>query len=583
VAEELYERGDPAFVGELRRIHDPDRLGSFAAKWYADKRPAARQLLLKYVELPYNVFRHEALVKRLYKLAEKWDDVEVLVRFLAGFDRSIRRVRKKKHHYDWQTQQSWTTETMAIPSHVVMPRDYKLFYYRNPRTGERMAAPTEDKQAAMGLFTLRTRRYLRRRVWRYFRKNGKLHPEKYVTAVVQALLQYTDDDTPDGLALIDNWGLCHLLFHHSPVLIAAASGWKLAEGKMLAELTPAPAFEDAWKKSAAPLIQLLLEAKCRPVRQWSMQLLRRDHAGALASLPLRNLLQLLSHEDADLAMFAVEALAASTELSSLKVDEWLSLLETASPQTLDPLCELVARHLDPRVLSLQQIVALACSRPMPVAKLGFAWLQGRSITTVDECRLVGRVADAEAELLRPEMVSWLRTAVAASLPFQSEFLLDLLDSRHVDVRREGWAWFIAEPQANQDVVLWQKLLESPYDDVRLAIVPLLEERARPALTLSDRGRLEPATVRLLWATVLLNTQRGGKAKPRVVAQIADRLVRRPDEAAILLPLLGAALRSIRGPEFRAGLAAVVQLVEQQPELEPLVKAQFPELRLVVLS
>ena len=38
-AEECLERGEPAFVDELRRITDADRLGNFAPKWYADRRP----------------------------------------------------------------------------------------------------------------------------------------------------------------------------------------------------------------------------------------------------------------------------------------------------------------------------------------------------------------------------------------------------------------------------------------------------------------------------------------------------------------------------------------------------------------
>ena len=51
------------------------------------------------------------------------------------------------------------------------------------------------------------------------------------------------------------------------------------------------------------------------------------------------------------------------------------------------------------------------------------------------------------------------------------------------------------------------------------------------------------------------------------------------EAAVLLPILSVALRSVRGPEWRAGLAGVVQLVGRRPELESVVNASFPELRL----
>src|SRR5205807_10228515 len=103
---------------------------------------------------------------------------------------------------------------------------------------------------------------------------------------------------------------------------------------------------------------------------------------------------------------------------------------------------------------------------------------------------------------------------------------------------------------------------------------------RPAPRL-DQGRLDAALVRLLWASVLLNIHPGGRSKPAVVAQLVRRLERQPEEASALLPVLAVALRSVRGPEWRAGLSGVVQLVEKCPELEPAVRRAFPELKLTV--
>ncbi len=84
-------------------------------------------------------------------------------------------------------------------------------------------------------------------------------------------------------------------------------------------------------------------------------------------------------------------------------------------------------------------------------------------------------------------------------------------------------------------------------------------------------------MRFLWATVLLNVQRGGRAKPYVVRQIIDRLTANPDEAGDLLPIIAVALRSVRGPEFHAGLAGVAGFVAKNPARKPLVEAVFPEL------
>jgi hypothetical protein len=446
-----------------------------------------------------------------------------------------------------------------------------------------MAAPTPAAHERLRLFAVHTRHYLRRRAWRYFRDLGKQHPERYLPAAVEALKQYTDADVPDGLALLDNWGLVHLLFHHCPALVAKANGWRPAEGHTLNELAPAPIFEPLWHGSAAPVLDLLKQARCRPVRQWAVQVLRRHHPDAMARLPLPELLALLGHEDPELAALAAEGLRQSPALGGLTVEDWLALLETANPQTLDLLCELMVRHLDGSAITLPRAVKLACSRPLPVARLGLAWLRAKQPATPEECQALLTLGEAEAAPVRAELVRWARTALGNSPYFQPGWVLEFLDSRHADVREEGWAWFQEEGRARGEVKLWQRLLESPYDDVRLRLVAQLEERvARGGAAPVDRSAFDPEMVRFLWASVLLNIHRGGRSKPLVVGQMVRRLEQRPEEAPLLLPILGVALRSIRGPEWRAGLAGVVKLVERSPELEPAVRGAFPELKWVAV-
>ncbi len=581
LAEELLDQGDPAFVEELRCIHDPNRLSAFAAKWFADRRPASRQLLMEYLARPLNAFRHEPLVKRLFKLAEKAEDDVLMAHFLASLDRTVRRMVRKRSHYNWRTRESWTEESLRVPAGTAMPRSVRDLRFRDPDTGEPLAAPTAAKQAQMSLFSIATRYYLRRRAWRYFRRLGQAHPQRYLPAIVEALKQYTDQDVADGLALLDNWGLMHALFHDCPALVAHANGWTLAEGRSLAELAPAPMFEPLWKDSGGALLTLMREARCRPVRQWTIQMLRRHHPNALAYLPLQELLAMLAHDDPELSQLAAESLRHSPELDRLTADEWLALLESANPQTLDVLCDLLIHHLDPGAVTLEQAVRVACSRPLPVARLGLTWLRAKAPTTREECRLLLSLAEAEAQPLRPELVRWARSVLGVSPHFQVDWVLDLLDSRHEDVRHEAWSWLLDEPRANQDVTLWQRLLESPYDDIRLRLAVLLEEQATRAETALDPSRLDAALIRFLWASVLLNIHRGSHVKPRVVTQVLSRLQRRPEEAPQLLPILAVALRSVRRPEWRAGLAAVVQLVERRPELESLVQASFPELKLAM--
>jgi hypothetical protein len=154
---------------------------------------------------------------------------------------------------------------------------------------------------------------------------------------------------------------------------------------------------------------------------------------------------------------------------------------------------------------------------------------------------------------------WARGLLSASPHFQPGWVLEYLDSRHADVRAEGWQWLCEDARASDNVDVWRKLLESPYDDVRLLLIADLEKRTSGGVDprRADNGRLDDELVRFLWASVLLNIHRGGRTKPVVVGQLVRRLTHRPDEARALLPILAVALRSLRGPEWRAGLAGVV--------------------------
>lgn len=574
VVEEMFERGDAAFVDELRAQDDADRLGKFAAKWYNDRRREARRLLLDYLDRPLNAYRHEALVKRLYKLAEKAGDDEVVGRFLVAFDRSVRRRRKRKMRYDWRTRQSWEEDSVRVPKNTTMPRKENKVWLRWAAT-EQAKKELQHKR----LFTVHTRNYLRRRAWRYFRILGKTDGPRYVAAVTGLLQQYVDADMPDGLALLDNWGLIHILFHHCPALTAPPHGWIVAEGHTLAELAPAPIYEDAWKRAPDQLVELLKKARCRPVRQWVIRLIQRDHGAVLARLPLVELLELLTHEDSDVVLLAAEALRQAPGLDALSLERWLQLLETPQPMALDILCELMAKHIRADRLTLAQAVQLASSRPLPIARLGLGFLQSMTPRTEDECRALLGLVEAEAEPVRPELVRWARGVLGKLDSFQPGWVLEYLDSRHADVRAEGWAWFQEEPRARDSIDLWRRLLESPYDDVRLRLVADLQGRlAGLHCHWLEEDRLDPELVKLMWASVLLNVHRGNRSKPLVVRQLVGRMTKRASEAAVLLPILSVALRSVRGPEWRAGLAGVVQLVGRRPELESVVNASFPELR-----
>jgi hypothetical protein len=632
VLEELLERGDPAFVESLRSFHDPVALAGFAPRWLADKRPASRRMLLEYLDLPLNAYRHEPLVKRLFKQAEAAGDDELMARFLVLFDRSIRREVGRRLHYEsrtvktqgearalvarWQSQDLqgvnswqdgrghyqvtgyWREPIIRTLLSTTMPRDDRK--YRNPRTGELIPSigtrlgswfrkslagasippPTRKRLDRLRLFSVATRQYLRRRAWRYFRRLGRKSPERYIPAVLRALARYRDDDVSDGLELIDNWGLIHILFHRSPVLVAYPAGWAPAEGRDLQELTPAPIYERLWEISPRAIVDVLIAAQCRPVRQWAVQMTRR-HEAAKEEISLDELLILLGHDDQDLAAFAAELIPEAKGLESLGVVRWLDVVEKASPAALEVIVGLMQRHLNRGELTLEQIVRLTASRPLPLAQVGLEWLKSCAPTSDADRRALLSLTEAECELLRPAIVRLVREVLTAKSDFESSWLVEFLDSRHAEVRGEGMAWFREEPRARDEVSLWRSLLESPYDDVRLFLISELESRLAgrdlDRLASVDEG---PDALRLLWASMLLNIHRGSRAKPTVVRQVVRWIQRRPQDADSLLPLLAVAMRSGRGPERRAGLAAVAALLERRPDTISQVSATLPELKLL---
>ncbi|CAN5524198.1 hypothetical protein BH10PLA2_BH10PLA2_32610 [soil metagenome] len=249
--EELYESGDPAFVAELRQLHDVERLGTFAARWCADSRPAARQLLADYLALPFNAYRHEALIKRLFKGAEKAGDDEAMGLFLVAFDRLVRRSRLTvtrsvgeafaTHEQANAQIREWEALGYAGGSVYGSGRSFQASAHRQetvirarrntmPRPRQRLlikasTIPNEVRQhmeKSYVLFSVPTRRYLRRRAWRYFRKLGQADAARYRKAAVNYLKRYTDRDVDSDIHLLDNWGLVHTLFGKSPALVHPA-------------------------------------------------------------------------------------------------------------------------------------------------------------------------------------------------------------------------------------------------------------------------------------------------------------------------------------------------------------------------
>lgn len=554
----------------LRGIASPKLLAAFADRWKRDARPWARQQIFAYLDLPLDRAGHQPLVKRLFKHAEENKDIELLGAFLVTFDTLVRRVRRPHWRWDRALRQSYSEERLAVPRNTI-PRDGQTrkattYDYATRKTVTRHEPIAMPKNGR--LFTHRTRYYLRRRAWRFFRWLGYAQPAAFPAAIASALRRYRDEDLARGENILDSWALLHICFRGCDALLFGPAHVQLAEGRSLAELNAAPRFAPAWEspEAARVLLGLVVGARAQLVRMWAMEMLRRS--GRTMELAPEELFALLDHADERVQQFGAELFRAQGGLERLPVATWLDLLRSRNLTALATLCEAFEKHVSGERLALAQCLEMACAAPVPVARLGFRFLQARQISAGENAAL-GALAAAQSAGVAGEIAAWALGRLGAPETYDLEAVSRFFDSLVRETRDAAWAWLIAsQSPAYRDAALWSRLAETPFDDLRMKLVDRLALRAQ---------RLEADRLAPVWCAVLLGVHRGGRQKAKALTQLAEAIAAEPARAPSLLPVLAVAIRSVRGPEMRAGLAAVMTLAARRPELADAVREQLPEL------
>ncbi len=579
LVDENFASQDDQFVDRVRTLTSPKYLAGLADRWKKDPRPWAREQIFKYLALPLDRPGHHPVVKRLFKQAEANRDDALMAAFLVAFDRLVRRQRRTRFRYNFQTRQSWQEEELYAPRNQILaaanPRET-----RNPRTGQTISFPGNSPVPKGGrLFSYKTRGYLRRRACRYFRLMGFQRPTEYAQAVARALALYRDDDVARGENILDNWSLMQLAFRRSPALHFKRTNVEVVDGRSLGDLAAAPRFEAIWKEpeSAAVLLKLITQADSRLVRVWTMQLLMRDHAATLQAITAEQLIGLLDHVDQEVQQFAASLLETLPGLDSWPITTWLQLLKTRSVTALATICDAMSRRVSPDRLNLEQCVSLTCARATPVARLGFSLLRNRSVASPQDRVTIGRLANLQCDAVGAEVAEYALAILGSPSSYHVDEVSPFFDSLNAQVREGAWAWLTPTSAGYGDAALWSRLLESPYDDVRIRLVQELNKRSRGTKVPTALASQDLSAV---WTMVLLGVHRGGRAKLTALRQISQAIADDPDRAERLLPVLAVAIRSVRPPEARAGLAAILSAVSVRPELEATLTRFIPELRLL---
>jgi predicted DNA-binding WGR domain protein len=528
---------DERFLDEVLHFDGAKKLATLAKPWFEDARPFARRALLAYVDDGCDRPGHKALVKRVYKLAEGAKDGELIAHFMAAFDRLNRRALVK----------TWAGQALQ----------------NDPSVPDLL-----DEDDEHPVFTRRTRRYLARRAYRYFRSMGYRDPAAYRRGVCAALALYRDEHLSTVGRLLSAWGLMHVLYGRSTVLDRRPSGIVLSEGRTLAELEPAPIFPSAWEGAFEDLFDLLHRAQSRPVRAWTLALLRAKYQAELSALPLPRVKPLLLSRHEEAQVLGVDLLGKLRGLDGVALDEWLALLGAENLEVLAAVCERAEQHVSPSRLTLAQCLELAASPAAPLAELGLNLSKQKKVESEADLGLWLRVAKAPVAAVRAAGARHCRMLLG-ELPFaRSEHVRDLVDAPFVDARAEGLSSL--RDRFGADVSLWLALTESPYPDVRSFVVA----HARAFSSEADQG-----TLQRLFGTVMASVYGAGRDKRRVAREIAERLAEQPAEAPELLPLLSFTLRSVHAAERRLALSVLAQSAVRRPEVRSAVESMFPELRI----
>ncbi|MCA9605520.1 MAG: hypothetical protein KC619_07985 [Myxococcales bacterium] len=562
--EEHFEDGDDRFLEAVFACTADRKLDALGARWVADPRPWARRMLLAYVDDGCDRGRHRTLVRRILRLAEQRQDDELMAHLFRAFDAMDRHEVRVVDRWSWQDRE---THKVAVrmkvrphPRRATTREHYELLRAAPREGGWRVRSPH---------FSAHTRAYLRRRTFRWLRKMAFREPERFFEAALRTMSLYSDADVEKPEHVVDVTSLTSLLYYGSDVLRRTGRSLRIARGRQLLELSPAPLNPDAWRGRTEPLLRLLFRSDCLYVRRFLVRWLEREEPDALAALSAAQLKPLLMSPHGDVQVFAASLVDGAKGFGTFRISDWMDLLELDNLEVLPTICALVEKHVSADRLSLEQLVRLASLSAAPTAELGLRWLKARAIRTAEELATVMPVADAEAAHVREEAVAWLLALVEGELG-TAEHVRMLVDARHEEVRNAALALMTEGSRFADDPALWLALSESPYPEITQFLVRHLEAR----MAVLPKGR-----VAHVWATTLLSPYRGSRAKRTALRQIADRVIAEPDRAGELLPILRVALRSVREAERRPALAAVSRAAFAAPSLLDEIGRYIPELDL----
>ena len=572
--EECYAAADDRFLDEWVRFSRPEYLGRFIERWMTDSRLWARQQLIEYLQRNLNFPGHEVVVKRMYKHLHFNGDHELLAHFMVAFDRFVRRGRINSSWWNRETRELIREEKLFAKSNKTLQNETGRTAESGTGKYKRtVSLPDRLNKPGNRLFSQRTRYHLRRKVWRHFRWLSYRDADAFLSAMTTAIVQYCDDDFALGENIIDNWSLMHVCYFHSDMLKFGAAHTNLRPGNSLADLSAAPYQPELWQRpdSSPYLLQIVTTANSALARVWAIELLQRDHRDATLRIEMHSLLRLLAHADPRVQQFALDIFELHQGLAHLPIKTWLELLDQCDHALLPIICAAMKKHVSAARLDTPQLIQLTSARPVPVTEFGFEFLKARHSERPLNNGELTSLSRVRCEAMAGEITTWALSILDKEF-YQTNDVVEFFDALSESMRNASMSWLeLSGSRGYNDAALWARLVETPFDDVRLRIVECLHRRTK--LPAAETDALAP-----IWCAVILGVHRGGRSKLKAISQVQAAILKQPARSTELLPVLAVAIRSLRLPERRSALAAVASIVREHPQFHVELQSLVPELQ-----
>ncbi|MDY7013709.1 MAG: WGR domain-containing protein, partial [Cyanobacteriota bacterium] len=426
----------------------------------------------------------------------------------------------------------------------------------------------KERSAYYRPYSYRTRKYLRRRVWRTLRKLGEEGDRAYIDLAVEILLNHADEDAEAPKeSIFSRWNFSaqksesyankwdsfaayltfnHILYEHSPryVFMPGTRAWRCRPHYTPGDPEPErreEAFPELWERHPEALLRLLLQSRCRPVHHFATKALRVCQAFC-AEINLATLIQLLSQSYAVTAQFGFEvareryspdnpnlelvlALANCTfEPARAQARQWIEQTQNAFLESTSFIVSLVlSPHSDTRIFARNFLSHAPLSEEM--AKV----LSGRIIAELLTCdRDPSFQGDTGSERLQ-EIGETLLLCFAPQLRVLGlKIIQDLLEHPLAGVQEIGARLLLNHetPATELPSGLIDSLMTSPYEAIRVIGMRIFGQ-------LGDEKLLQDYDLLVAIATSVLPDlrqsvrpviQRLATAHPPFAAQLATELI-----------------------------------------------------------